>query len=179
MTATLMLPETEERTRYGVTAARVDDPFSPPTRIAIPRSPASDFADFPTMARDLQRWTNWSDRRLGEALGTTHPTIAALLAGTGQLGTRNREYLLRLGQAHEIVRRIFEVAGRDPQRTAMALEAGRPGESALLYLAAGKPQKAYLRALEALQPRTRGRLRGSRSAVPGEGRIDYLEPDRR
>jgi hypothetical protein len=166
----------DEGTRYGVAVAPRIDPFALP-RIDLPRM-ESPVIDFRAMAFDIHQWTGWSSRALAEAVGTTHPTIGALLTGTTNVGSRNRAYLQRLQGAHEVIERIFQIAGRDRGRTAAALEATYQGHSAVEHLSNGQVRRAYLAATRTLKPRNEtDLLTGSRPIVPGEGVADYLDTD--
>lgn len=173
MTHRLYVPMLEDATRYGTAPSEPIDIFALP-RIDIPKA-APRTADFRAMAQDIVKWTLWSDRKLAKALGTTHPTVHALLTGTPAVGSRSREVLQRVTPTHAVIARIFVIAGRDPKRTATALESPSNGRSAVAHLRAGHPDRAYVAALDALNPPVdTGLMTGSRPSVPGEGRVDYL-----
>lgn len=167
----------QDGTSYGVLSPQMEDPFTLPN-IAIPRWRAPTLRNFAEMAKDLRSWTGWSLRALSDALNTTHPTMRQILNGVPQAGTRNKELLRRIEQAHEVVARIYIVADRDIRRTAIVLTATSPSGRAVEYLASGEPSKAYLAALDSLRPeKSGGMLVGSRPLQPGAGTVDYLDPE--
>lgn len=175
--ATLDNPRAAEGTSYPVLRERQVDPFKL-VGIEFPRWESGPALDFGEMARRLKRFTRWSDRALAEAIGTSHPTVAALLKGSPTAGSRNRHLLERLRDMHGVVSRIFLVASKDPRATVMALTSGNGGRCALEYLAQGEPEKAYLAALDALRPRpTDDYLVGTSPSEPGRGTAAYLDED--
>ena len=97
-------------------------------RIALAPSPSQHLTD-------IQRWTGWSDRRIGGIVGTTHPTIARLrLGGTSTGRVRNRHFRSSLEAAHGVVARVFALSGSDSDRTAWAFgnEADQTSAASLL-----------------------------------------------
>lgn len=120
--------------------------------------------EVPAMARrlrDISAWTRWSDRRLAELLGTTHPTISA--ARRGRATTRLRELPDQIATLHRIVERLSILCERDPAEVMRLLETRRDGnQSAEDHLADGDFSRAYLAALDVRTPPTREGLMGSR-----------------
>lgn len=101
----------------------------------------------------VKEWTEWSARAIGDALGTTHPTIEAIVRGqsrtTGVPGLARR-----LSSLYELVKRLRVVVNGDPIELARALR-DRPAPdraSALELLQLDRLSDAYLAALDALEP---------------------------
>jgi hypothetical protein len=123
------------------------------------------------MLHELRQWTGWSTRQTADALGTTHTTVLGVERGRPLLRSRSGDLRQRIVDTHDIVSRLFVLAGRDPRRTADALGAAAPSQRrAIDHLREGAPNAAYLVALDVLQPRAArqgGLLVGSRPARPG------------
>jgi hypothetical protein len=118
----------------------------------------SSMLDAQQQARELQRWTEWSDRTLAQVLGTTHPTVRALLEGRGATSSRTTTVRARLRNVHEMVARVHALSGGSSIVTARTLAELPPGSSErpLDYLQAGEIAHAYLAALDILRPAPRG-----------------------
>jgi hypothetical protein len=125
------------------------------------------------LVREIQLATGWSARALGDAIGTTHPTIRALQRGHVSIAPRNRDYQRRLRSAYEIISRIYALADRDVTTTNVALRDRSLGPSAVDFIADDRPSDAYLAALRALRPSRRDRLIvGSRPLSPRGRTVD-------
>jgi len=124
--------------------------------------PPADDPDTPAMARrlrDVAAWTHWSDRRLAELLGTSHPTIAA--ARRGHEITRVPNLADRIVELHRLIERIAVLCDRDVSEVVRLLEAGPQGStSAAEFIREGNVSQAYLAVLDARAPASGG-LMGS------------------
>jgi hypothetical protein len=109
--------------------------------------------------RDLAAWTGWSNRRLAELLGTSHPTIAA--ARRGRETTRVPELADRIAGLHRVVERVAVLCDRDVSEVIRLIETRPPGGvSAATHIEMGELSKAYLAVLDARAPGSLG-LMGS------------------
>jgi transcriptional regulator with XRE-family HTH domain len=138
--------------------------------ILLPATKARPAPDVQVMTRELRQWTNWSQRRLADLLGTTHTTIGAVEEGRPLRTSHSGDLRRRLEEAHAVVLRIHLLADRDPDRTAYLLETSPQGGvvSANQLLKDRNPANAYLAALDALNPPVEGLLVGIRP--PNEDR---------
>jgi hypothetical protein len=134
----------------------------------LPKAEAGSLpADAARMVTDVLAATGWSARTLADVIGTTHPTVRALLRGHFAAMPRNRDYQRRLKATYEIISRIFTLAGRDVGRTNTALRDQGRGPSAVDYLVQDRPNDAYLAAIRSLRPPPQDRLIiGSRPLSP-------------
>lgn len=125
--------------------------------------------------REVELWTGWSDRQLAEVVGTTHPTIAAIRRGRGNV--RTARLLNRLTSIHETVERLHHVCNGDASEVRLLL--GRelaPGHrSAQWLLSQGRYADAYLAALDARTPRRVGGMMQSRVPRRPSGEVVALE----
>jgi hypothetical protein len=123
------------------------------------------------MIRELRQWTEWSSRQCAEMLGTSHTTVQGIERGRPLFRSRSGDLRQRILDMHDVVSRIYVLAGRDPHRTTDALLGGVPGEDrAVDHLRHGRPNAAYLAALDVLQPRVsrrNGLLVGDRPSQAG------------
>lgn len=160
--------------------------ISSPTRSRAPLGSFDDFVRLPevvsqpqqrlqAMMQELKNWTGWSDRRLAPALGVSHPTVAALAAGRS---TGRPADVARVTETHAVIRQIFLLVGGDSaeiSRILMVERAGSPSPIALL--AEGRSGAAYLAAIDAVRPRSKGRMLQSKlpSAKPGRSTVSLDE----
>lgn len=124
--------------------------------------PPPEDVDSPALAerlRDVAAWTGWSDRRLAEVLGTTHPTVAA--ARRGREITRVPDLADRIAGVHRVIERVAALCDRDVSEIVRLLEARPSGDrSAIDHIKAGNWSKAYVAVLDARGPALAG-LMGS------------------
>ena len=131
--------------------------------IVVPVPPPMPAPDMQRQVARLRSWTGWSARRLADALGTSHTTVLGVEGGRRLIQSHSGQLRQRLSDAHDVVERIFLVAGRDPSTTAFALETAMPGRAAAIdELRSGDPARAYLAAIDVLRPRPPGLLVGER-----------------
>jgi hypothetical protein len=120
------------------------------------------------VVRQIRDWTGWSSRRLAEVVDTSHTTILGVENGRPLVGGHSGDLRDRLTDTHEVIERIWALAGSDPNLMRRLVETAPPGQrSAIAELAAGDPDRAYLAALEVLRPRTPGLLVGDRPRQRG------------
>jgi transcriptional regulator with XRE-family HTH domain len=133
--------------------------------------PAPDLQPAPSMqqvVRQIRQWTGWSTRRVAEVLETSHTTIRAVENGRALVGGHSGDLRRRLAEAHEVVERVFLLAGRDPARVATILESASPGHrSAAEELRTRNPARAYLAVVDVLRPRRPGLVVGDRPRRDG------------
>ena len=124
--------------------------------------------DVQRMIRDLRVWTQWSSRQLASVLRTSHTTVLNAEAGRPLMQARTGDLRRRVGAAHDVVERVFVLAGCDPAATARILgTAPRGAPSAVDALWARNPERAYLSAVDVLRPRPKGLLVGNRPRREG------------
>jgi hypothetical protein len=104
--------------------------------------------------------TGWSNRRIADIVGTTHPTIQAIRGGREP--ERRPELADALYKTAEVVEKISKLS-RGNQTTLNAILKNRGqtgyGQTPLQLLAAGEYAKAYLAAIDFLnKPRQSGGL---------------------
>jgi transcriptional regulator with XRE-family HTH domain len=117
---------------------------------------------------EIRERTGWSARRLAEIVGTTHPTIRRIETGGRLVSGHSGELRRRLTQTHDLVGRIYIIAGRDPAATAQLLEeTPDSGRSAVDLLRSNEPARAYLAAIDVARPRPPGLLVGTRPRRDG------------
>lgn len=142
--------------RVGVITVR------PPKPKAAPRAQRE--------LREIRQWTRWSARSVGELLGTTHPTIAAIAAGRSSFA-RVPGLPSRLFELHGLLERLNAVADEDPVELNRLLESPPgPGQrTALECVAAYDFTSAWLAAIDVASPRREGgMMRGLFPARAGE-----------
>jgi transcriptional regulator with XRE-family HTH domain len=136
--------------------------------ITLPAVEIAPARDVQRMVSALRASTGWSARRLAEALGTSHTTVRAVESGRPIVAGHSGNLRQRITAAHDVVSRIFVIAGRDSTLTARAFEdAPQGGDAAINYLRRGDAARAYIAALDVLRPRTPGLLVGSRPRREG------------
>lgn len=121
----------------------------------------------------LKDWTGWSSRMLAEAVGTTHPTVEAILRGDSQL-SRLPQVAHRVAALYELVIRLNKLVGEDSGELdrAMTQRPSPDRPSALMLVGSGRPADAYLAALDVITPpRASGMMRGRYPARPGEATV--------
>jgi transcriptional regulator with XRE-family HTH domain len=121
--------------------------------VVLPESAAQPVPLVPRLVRDIRLWTGWSQRGLAKVLASTHPTIRAL--EEGRSAARTNDLYDRLLEAHEVIERVFLVAGRDVAETDRMLSSSPSEERspASELLEARQPAQAYLAALDVRRPR--------------------------
>jgi transcriptional regulator with XRE-family HTH domain len=130
----------------------------------FPATKVQPAADVQVMTRELRQWTNWSQRRLADILGTTHTTIGAVEEGRPLRTAHSGDLRRRLEEAYAVVLRVRLLTDGDVDGTAQLLEAApRAGASSATQLLKDRdPARAYLAALDALNPPAEGMLVGIR-----------------
>lgn len=124
--------------------------------------------DVQRMIGDIRAWTGWSQRQLATALRTSHTTVGRAEAGRPLREARSGDLSRRLANTHNLVERLFLLAGRDPETTCRILEAPPDANgSAVDALRAGNYERAYIAAVDAARPRPTGMLVGSRPRRSG------------
>jgi hypothetical protein len=147
----------------------------------VPLRPSS-LLDAQRQASELQSWTDWSDRTLAQVLGTTHPTVRALLQGRGATTSRTASVRVQLREVHELVARIHALTGGNAALTARALSElpPRSDRRPLDYLRAGDVGQAYLAALDIVRPAARdteGLLSADWPVRAGEASVELLDEE--
>lgn len=100
----------------------------------------------------IRDWTGFSNRRLAAALGTSHPTVAALLAGEGNLAGRP-DVRTRVSDLHSLCARLAPLVAHDPVQLRDLLDVSSGGTTVLDLAAGGRVADAYVIALRAVSPR--------------------------
>jgi hypothetical protein len=130
--------------------------------IQIPPLEAVPTLELRQLIWELQVRTGWSARALAEVLRTTHTTINRVVAGGRLQRGRSGDLRRRLGEAHEVVARVYVLAGSNADATAHVLQSVAPsGQSPVALLRDDEPARAYLAALDTLNARREGLLVGS------------------
>ena len=126
------------------------------------------------LARRVQELTGWSARTVATALGTSHPTVRAMLSGHHTVATRTPQLPTRLAALTELLERLATLTDGDPVAIAMALRSVPVGQkvAAIDLLAAGDLGSAYVTALDVLNPPRRGgMMTGAWPARVGEAKV--------
>lgn len=129
-------------------------------------------------AREIKDLTGWSNRRLAQALGVTHPTVKAIEKGGAGALARSPHVQRRLSILHQVLSRIAPLAERKRYPLAQALEqaAQQGGLSALELVRMEDGNRAYLAALDVISPRRRGKMiRSSHPVKPGRSSVELTE----
>lgn len=155
--ATVSFAPSKDRFRFSLFDPWVRVPERTPT--PAPRTQV--------LARSLRRQTGWSQRKLANVLRSTHPTVRAL--EEGRSSAQQNELYDQLVGVHEVVDRVFELAGRDSRETNRLLSATtEESTSALDLLTAGDFAAAYLAAVDAARPRRSSlMMQGIWKSTPG------------
>lgn len=140
-------------TRYREVAPK--EVYDPWVRTPVLEPQYEPPAPVQALVRAITEWTNWSHVELARLLNSTNSRVQELEDGLPI--PRNDELAERLHEMHEVVERVFLVAGGDTTRASHLLESkpdSRP--SAVELLSEGRPSEAYLAALEVHRPRRKG-----------------------
>ena len=120
------------------------------------------------VVKQIREWTGWSARRLAEVVGTSHTTVLSVENGRSLVDGHSGNLRQRVMDAHDVVDRIYLLAGRDPDTVTLLLETAPAGRRAAIdELQTGDPARAYLAAIDVLRPRTPGLLVGDRPRQSG------------
>lgn len=143
----------------------------------IPASEPSRVPRTQEQLRQVKEWTGWSSRTLAQAIGTSHPTVDAILRGRSQL-VRVPGLVHRIMVLHMLVSRLWTVVGGDRIELTRVLSEPPVGNrpSALEMLEADDVPGSYLAALDVLAPpRTGGMMRGRFPRRAGEAWVPLHE----
>ena len=128
-------------------------------KATFPTSTPHPAPDLQRMVVKIREWTDWSARRLGEALSTSHTTVYRIEHGRRVIEGHSGDLRRRIADAYEVIERIFLLSSRDPSTTSRLLETRPPGRrSAIEELQSGQSSRAYLAAIDVLRPRQPGLL---------------------
>jgi hypothetical protein len=169
----LDMPNIYDATLYGEplrlpvrqVTLNTDDPFWTigEWRLVLPKLIVHRAPDVQQMLGDIEAWTGWSKRHLAGVLGTSHTTVRNAAAGRPLLAARSGDLRRRVTNTHNLVSRVYVLAGRNAQETARILEAPQgDNPPAIEALSASNYDRAYLAALDVLRPRPTGMLLGNR-----------------
>jgi transcriptional regulator with XRE-family HTH domain len=139
------------------------------TWVEMPAQPDRHSPRAQQLTRDIRACTGWSQRKVAAALGVTHPTVRAL--EEGRSSARVGDLYHRLLEVHDVIERIFLVAGGSIQEADRLLSTAPDEESAsaVELLKNRQPSAAYLAALGVLHPRRRtGMMQGRWPAEVGD-----------
>jgi hypothetical protein len=159
----------------GVPYERHADPFS--WFVHVPPWQSRPAPELQAMVVDIRSFTGWSARLIAEAIGSTHPTVGALLEGsTGKKAMKIRDRVLA---AHEVIRRVYAITNGERSRVDAVLRSkGSQGSSAVELLRREDPARAYLAALDCLRDRREERLMvGDRPRRAGEDSTPVFDED--
>jgi transcriptional regulator with XRE-family HTH domain len=128
------------------------------------------------LSRQLREWTGWSQRQLGEVLGTSHTTIRQLERGRHLVEARSGDLRRRLLDLYEVAERVYVLVDRNPTLTAAALTESHAGTSAADLVSRGQVGQAYLVAIDSLRPRLdRQLITGTPTRRPGPATVPLGE----
>jgi len=120
------------------------------------------------VVKQIREWTGWSARRLADVVGSSHTTILNVENGRPLVDGHSGDLRRRLTDTHDVIERIYVLAGRDPGTVTLFMETAPPGRRAAIdELQKGEPARAYLAAIDVLRPRTPGLLVGDRPRQRG------------
>ena len=145
------------------------------TWVVVPQVGDSEAPAIARRLRDVATWTRWSDRRLADLLGTSHPTIAA--ARRGREITRVPELPDRIAGLHRVIERVTILCDRDTSEVVRLLESKPQGHpSAVDHIEAGEFSQAYLAVLDVRAPAREGLMGyGLPRQQPGTVAIEDLD----
>jgi hypothetical protein len=136
--------------------------------LVFPDTPVRREPDVQHMISEIRGWTGWSKRQLAAVLGTSHTTVVNAEAGRPLVAARSGDLRRRVASTHDLVRRVFLLAGREPEATARILASPQGDNGAPLdSLQAGDYERAYVAAVDVLRPRQTGMLVSGRPRRPG------------
>jgi hypothetical protein len=136
--------------------------------VVLPLTVVHRAPDVQRMITEIRGWTGWSKRQLATILWTSHTTIVNAEAGRPLLEVRSGDLRRRVASVHDLVQRVFLLAGRDAETTGNVLAtAPADGVSPIDALSAGNYERAYVAALDVLRPRPTGMLVGDRPRRSG------------
>lgn len=166
------VPSQESTAPWGVlgsTLPRVID-WSLGSWISIPAVKYRAAPDAQIQAIQLVDWTGLSLRALADLLGTTHPTLGALVSGRSTELSKKPHVLQNLSTLHGLVERLVPIA---PDARTLADCLTQPsysfdGRPIALLAVSDSPAAAYMAALRVLRPRQASTLK-PRFASRAEG----------
>lgn len=105
------------------------------------------------MTREIRRVTGWSQRKVAQVLGITHPTVRAL--EEGRSGHRDPALFERLVQTHAVIARVHLLLGGNAVDTGRVLDTAPSNstDTAAQLLAASRPGASLAAALDVIRPR--------------------------
>jgi hypothetical protein len=120
-------------------------------------------------AERVRQWTGMSQRALASLLGTTHPTIGALLSGQTSDFLRRPDVRSRLADLYALCSRLAPLVAEDPREMGRILQASEgEGRNVGELAVNGELVRAYLVALRNIAPvRTRAFSDSPFPARPG------------
>ncbi|MBM2615039.1 hypothetical protein JIG36_05630 [Actinoplanes sp. LDG1-06] len=139
-----------------------------------------DAAPLTKIVNALIQKTGWSQRRLAQIVGTTHPTIGSITRG------REPERVPGLPEAltktADVVSRMSDLVGGDQRRLNLVLTAvGNTGETPLRLLSAGKYGQALLLVMDSVAGATDAQsgqlLKPTQLRDPSKDVISLLDDD--
>lgn len=166
--STVGLSVTPRKKEHGLFSSWVTYPVSVP-RLA------------PTLQRQFQDiigWTGWSNRRVAYLLDTSHPTVAAVLSGSG--GSRAIGLGDRAAEVHAVVDRLYRATGTDSRelRRIMTESPFTGSPSAVECLRSDEPARAFLAALDVMNgPRASGLITGNDPVFGGDASVAVSEEE--
>jgi hypothetical protein len=136
--------------------------------LVLPMPAVRPAPDVQRMISELRAWTQWSSRQLATVLRTSHTTVLGLEAGRPLVAGHSGDLRRRLTNAHDVVSRVYVLAGEDPTATSHVLATAPAGaRSPVDALQSGDAAAAYVSAIDVLRPRPSGLLVGSRPRREG------------
>ncbi|MEV1047670.1 hypothetical protein [Streptomyces sp. NPDC049916] len=142
--------------------------------VDIPESADEIASPLPQMIREIRSWTGWSQRYLGEVLGTSHTTVRKLETD-GTVSPKSRPAATRVPALHNLMRRLYQAAGANPNRLSVALEIrGNDGQTAIALLISENFPRAYSRALEALHGPREDMLTSGRNTPLPDATVEMI-----
>lgn len=144
----------------------------PPPWLLPPPSSARPSPEPQRQIKELREWTGLSNRALAGVLGTSHPTIGALLSGESVDFTRKPEIRRGLANLHALCERLAPLVCFDSPRLLDVLYATDKGIRIVDIAARGSTARAYGLALREITPANSDDLPGSVfSAQPGTATV--------
>jgi transcriptional regulator with XRE-family HTH domain len=133
----------------------------PPVPHAIPR--------LQRVIREIRDRTGWSARRLADITGSTHTTILNAESGRPLVSGHSGDLRQRLLDVHDVVERVYLLAGRDPRQTEAILATAPSNRRSAVdeLMSSGDAGRAYIAALDVVRPRRPGLIVGDRPRRDG------------